>query len=460
MQSHGTLRSLRSVQSDYSLDSENVLIYNTDISGLGTISRGRHHHMPADMAISNFSILFDHHGKCKPGDELAGQVIMDVWSTIVIRYVEFVIQGKGTVRVFKDSSTFLEKPRYETYLDKKIYLIAPPNGGSTCTLTPGKYVTDFSYRLPEELPPSVHQFEMGKGYIFDISYTAQANVCDLARTPHPKGKSIKVIKTCRKPFIVAPAHDWQSIPGAMDPIVHADQVSLLCAPFGSGPTSVHVHLDRGVYPIGDNIKIKVEVCPPSGKYLKVIRAELEQDLLFSKDMVKKFRRILITANDGRVRYAPEEVVKSSFSIPIPTSLVPSYLPHCKLLGISYCIKVTVQFRKLGGTVIMRMPLTIAPPSELERNIENPDVPLFNKPIMQFPYFSNSPLDFEDNVETLGGTMNGTLRSETSKRSNYSSESQRSQKVAEKDERVTTKYATCLGCCQCFLMCCGVGIYNS
>ncbi len=108
---------------------------------------------------------------------------MDVWSAIHIQFVEFVITGKGTVRVFKDTSTFLERPRNEIYLDKKIILIGPQNGskGQGVTLTPGRYVSSFKYRLPETLPPTVHQFDMGHGYVFDISYHVQAHVCDKVR---------------------------------------------------------------------------------------------------------------------------------------------------------------------------------------------------------------------------------------------------------------------------------------
>ena len=94
---------MHSLQSDYSVaDSENVLIYNADVSGLGTVTRAhvQRHHIPVDMAISNFSIKFEHEGKLRPGDEIKGQVIMDVWSTIVIRYVEFNITGKGISTIY------------------------------------------------------------------------------------------------------------------------------------------------------------------------------------------------------------------------------------------------------------------------------------------------------------------------------------------------------------------------
>ena len=48
-------------------------------------------------------------------------------------------------------------------------------------------------------------------------------------------------------------------PGAQEPIVHAEQLQLFCSPLGSDPTSVLLNLDRGVYPIGSNMKLQAEV---------------------------------------------------------------------------------------------------------------------------------------------------------------------------------------------------------
>ena len=75
------------------------------------------------------------------------------------------------------------------------------------------------------------------------------------------------------------------------------------------------------------------------------QAELEQQILFSKDAIRKFRRVLIKAIDNQtMRHTTdhENMVRSRFSIPVPPNLVPSYLPHCDMLDIMYTLKV-------GGT---------------------------------------------------------------------------------------------------------------
>ena len=195
---------------------------------------------------------------------------MDVWSNLQIKFVEFIIQGKGTVRVFKGSSTFLEKPRNEVYLDKKIILIGPKNGSLRgVTLTPGRYVSSFSYRLPENLPPTVHQFDVGHGYVFDISYEVQAHVCDKMRSKHLPGgatiKMVRVAKATKRKFIMTALKDWQNIPGAMDPIMHREKLQLFMSQSSKEPTSVLYNLNRAVYPIGDSIKLDIEVFHPKKK---------------------------------------------------------------------------------------------------------------------------------------------------------------------------------------------------
>ncbi len=410
-----------------------------------------------EMAISNFHVEFDNEsGRFKPGDELCGKVIMDIWASIEVRFVEFVIQGKGTLRVFKDTSTFIERPKHEIYVDKKIILIGPQHGYTTTQLDPGRYVSDFSYLLPEDIPPTVHQFDLGNGYIFDISYCVAAHVCDNVRSKylHNAGQLVRIIKATKQIFNITPQHDWQSIPGALEPVIHAEQLLLFCSPMNSDPTSVFLNMDRGVYPIGDTINLHIEVVMKKLGRIKEVRAELEQQMLFSGDLIQKWRRVLIKAFDDRRQHKISQrpggncIQRSSFSMPVPPNLVPSFLPHCHLLGITYSMKVTIRFRSLGGKLVIRLPIVVAPASEPERNIDNPLMPVFNKPIMQFPYFSKSPYVNGKDTSTASDSDSLGTRSTDYKHN-----------PEIKHDRVATKYKTCMNCCSCCLGCLGFGIYE-
>ena len=419
------------------------------------IVRGALGEVNIDMAISNFHIEFEVPGaRYKPGDELSGKVIMDVWAGIDIKHVEFLINGKGTLRMFQNSSTFIERPKHEVYLDKKIVLIGSSTSNRGITLEPGRYETNFQYTLPENIPPSVHQFDMGNGYVFDISYSVQARVCDFAHARGPPGTMLRVVKATRKSFSMVPLQDWHTIPGAMEPSVHSEQLLLFCGAGRRDPTTVIVMLDHGIYPVGDNIRLTTEVISPGKDAIKDISAELEQQLFFDSDLIKKFRRVMIKAlDDGRNRRLTKNgaSLKSTFGISLPTNIIPSYLPNCKMIDLQYTMKVKVRFKKFGGKLIIRLPVVIAPACDGDR--KDGEVPLFNKPVMQFPYFSKSPLG---NGQSIGYPNSSSASDDSTRGSLHRAEVARGQQ----QDNVTTKYKTAFSCCGCCLPCLGFGILES
>ncbi len=260
----------------------------------------------------------------------------------------------------------------------------------------------------------------------------------------------------------------------------------------------------------------------------------------SQDAIRRFRRSLIRALDSQtMRHTTdhENMVRSEFSLPVPLNLVPSYLPHCSIMDIQYTIKVqlkstgcplkrnfrketvnqmsikskrtknrnldkssttvtklhnflhilpfqvTIRFRHLGGELTVRLPITIAPATDQDDSAENTQLPVLNKPIMQFPYFSKSPnIPDANGLETVGRSSgrdsgrstvrnhvhsNGTLRSHhgpvvangttASKRATAHNKKQRD---FERNDNVTTKYKPGLSCCGCWVACMGYGIYES
>ena len=417
-----------------------------------------------DMAISNFNIQFDGSDTVKAGDEISGKVMMDVWGSMNIRYVEFLIVGTGTVTVFKDTSTFLEKPRNETYIHKSIFLIGPEEGEFFVTLNRGRYVSDFRYQLPELLPPSVTQEDLSHGYVFKISYYVQARVCDRVQgrsgivAPH----LARIIKAAKRKFTIIPSESWTSIPGAQDPIIHTDKVLLSCSSLGEEPTSVGVTMERSVYPVGDDITVNVEVRSTGHSRVNSIKAELEQRMTFDTDMIRKCTRKMVTAKDNlRDKKSSKKKQKSTyqdnnnddgtvnktrFELSVPKTLVPSFLPGCNMVTISYTVKLSVHFSRLGGRLVICVPVVIAPFSESE---PEPITPLKDStdsglPVFTRALFSKSPFSNGTATNANGNgqeSANGSIR-----RSNSSNGHQY-------DRGVTTKYITCFRCFSC--CCCGI-----
>ena len=144
---------------------------------------------------------------------------------------------------------------------------------------------------------------------------------------------------------------------------------------------------------------------------------------------------------------------------------------------------------MGGDLIVRLPITIAPASDVERSIENVDVPVFNKPIMQFPYFSKSPIIPDMNGFATTGRSSGTesghgtVRSHgTIRTSGYSNGTVRSSngfvvangnhnvhkkskaykkhREFKNNDKVTTMYKPGITCGTCLASCLGYGIHEA
>ena len=404
---------------------------------------------PANMAISNFHIELRNDAAYRPGETVSGQVIMDVWARTEVRHVEFTLRGEGTVRIFKNSFTFIERPKHEVYLNKRILLISPPDGATSVILNPGRYISDFSYCLPDCLPPSVHQFDMGNGYMFDISYSAQANVCDSVGTRYiqPLHENYhKVIKSVKRNFQVLSLNDWQSLPGAHEPVHYTEKLLLLCS-CTSQPTKVHVTLDRGVYPIGGKIKVRLKVTNPGRKQsVKVIRANLEQRMIYKDDLIQKFRKMLISIEDD-VEYSPHSEIRTGFDVPVPQNIVPSYLPNCSILDVTYTMKVTVKFKGVRGKLTVSVPVVITPITSNQKQ---------SRTHLGIHGSNTYTIARSFSDEAFDTVYTSSQDTETSSHRNAK---RNGQPVPLVRDQITTKYRTGLKCCPCCLLFCRFGIYN-
>ena len=412
-----------------------------------------------EVAISNFKIEFDHGEKYHPGMDIKGKVVMDVWSSVTIRYVEFVLEGKATARIFKAGSKFVQRTKTETYLHKKILLLQPANGKPSMTLSPGKYVSTFMYKLPANIPSTVRQADLGGGHVFSITYSAQANVCDFipnSKYGRKNDKYARVVKSIKSSFIVVPDTDYQSVPGALDPISHAEQVNLLCGCLSGESTSVLVKLNHQVYTVGDIMRLHLEIYTPNPNRIGEIEAQFEQKIVIrcGSDNQVRNKRTLIRAVDTmrerkyktetrisehtvRKQKNHENIYKTGFKIPIPGNIIPSLLPYSRIVDIYYFMAINISFRKLGGHLQLRIPLTITPAMDPDiHQQQSQHIPLFNKPIIQFPHFAKKNPLRESRVSLSSTT---TIASQESTLRKFKDKKQR-----RKHEKVRVTHKNFLG----------------
>lgn len=101
-------------------------------------------------------------GVFETGQVMTGAVTLKVNNKINIRSVTLKINGKGRT----DWNTGVGENRVrhkgsETYL-KTNFCIAGEKGGPEFPLEPGTYIYTFEYKLPDDLPSSLHHYLFGQ----------------------------------------------------------------------------------------------------------------------------------------------------------------------------------------------------------------------------------------------------------------------------------------------------------
>ncbi|ELU11748.1 hypothetical protein CAPTEDRAFT_198622 [Capitella teleta] len=391
------------------------------------------------MAISNFHIQLDNvNNMLTPGEVISGRVIMDVWSALSIRFVEFVIQGRGIAREF-DRGKPSDRPISEDILDKRIEIMSPPTGRRTMTLAPGKYVSKFSFTLPENIPYSIRATEMRENDVtFEITYEAKANIAadieSQTLSPQMQSHLVKIIKSCRKPFTVLPSINYFNRSEMMKAVSHGEQITTCCS---SNPTSVLFTIDRQLYQVGDSIKFQLEVLSPKRRSVKHVVCSLNQEaMLYGR---KPLNTTLLKLH-GCIPKDSDKIVNLNFDMPLLPTLLPSLMPFSRLLRISYHINIRIQLRGWGGDILMDIPLLVAPPSVKPGD---PELPVFSKPVTLFPYLS------EKNDEVTSGSTKTV-------ESIVSSVHRRGE---QRRAKVTTRYVNDFRMCNNCTGCCGVGIHE-
>lgn len=246
-------------------------------------------------------------------------------------------------------------------------------------------------------------------------------------------------------------------------MTHAEQFSIGLSLVNSNPTSILVKLDHQVYSVGDIIGLHLEIQTPDTDRIGNITADFEQHIILKGDSTKRFNRNIVRAIDDphqrRYRVGSKAVqngtssrregklkklYKTGFKIPIHKT-VASLLPHSKLISIYYVMNVLIKFTNFGGTVQMHIPVTLAPamdPDVLAASHSKTNIPVFNKPIMQFnPSFTRNILRDSSHSVKSAATSLGSTESLWKVAANGGNKNKRK---TTKHEKVKITYKNCFG----------------
>ncbi|XP_052771856.1 uncharacterized protein LOC128211281 [Mya arenaria] len=343
-----------------------------------------------------------------PGDFLSGRIILESSSDVEIRFVELLIVGLASVHFAKNDPN-LAKNSQEVVLNKRSYVMGTPDGRWNSVITAGKYVSKFKFRLPDNLPASIKYEDKEHGFTFEVAYLVKVRICDemgsaSARSTHSTNNYVKVLLTRRFPFFVKRPFDIHSIPNSLQPVTHSEFVNLGCLPILIDSTSLTLSLDRSVFLAGDEIRIKLSTNAKTAKRIRSLTCELHQNVFSSIKTRQNFTVIQIHEsqpegfpyNQGNKSY-----ILFEFIVPTHSQFIPSYLPGCGLLKVSYTVMLTVVFKSCSGQLFLECPVAIGPSaSPTHQASATTMVPVFIRP-KRFPIFTR---DSHEKQRTQNGAL--------------------------------------------------------
>lgn len=372
----------------------------------GTLSREsvafRRNHQAKEHLVTRFDIELDKHERHRyyPGEEISGKIMFDIRGKLEIRFIEFLITGHSSVTLSRGAHSGNTKTFRDVFLSKRNYIVGTPDGKWTSMVTPGHYVSKFKFLLPSNIPSSMKYKDELNGFGAEIVYNVKARICDdigssSARSTHSLNNLVKIILSRRNSFVVRRRFDIHSIPNALLPVIHQEDVTLSsCSLFSSDIANINLCLDRSCFLAGDDIQVRLEIENQYAKRIKMIEGHLQQNVTLMKPK-SHFSFNLSTFAEkepkGTVITHKLQHTLSCFDFTLPTRLniLPSINPGCRLVHVSYSLRIVVHFSSCGGQLLLEVPVHIGPCSDPINLEKRNSVPVFNRP-KRFPHFSPHP----------------------------------------------------------------------
>lgn len=330
----------------------------------------------------------------RPGEEILGSVHMDIQRNVEIRYVELLIEGRGTVSVVKTRQSLPSTVR-EMYLRKHTFLIGIGDAAWSAVLSPGHYMSKFRFCLPQNLPSSISHDDLSSGFTMDINYFIKARICDDVGSSSIRSTSsinhlVKVLLTKKQPFYVQRPFDLNVIPSVTEPVTHTEDIYVSCA--GNNRVVVTLYLERAIFLAGDDIKLQLAASIPHSQHIKFISCRLQQHLKLDKQRdMTTFTLSTVERTDPQSMSQVQGEVSYDVTLPTQMNLVTSFMQDCSMVRLTYTLAIEIRFSPAGGTLSFIIPLGIGPCAEpiyAEKISSRKAVPIFNRPT-RFPCFSPS-----------------------------------------------------------------------
>ncbi|XP_063410933.1 uncharacterized protein LOC134693923 [Mytilus trossulus] len=347
-----------------------------------------------EQLVHHFGIEVDKHinHRYSPGEEISGRVVYDVARNLEIRFIEFQVIGHCAITTV-NNITKIKKTKVDKFLCKRKYMVGTPDGRWTSLITPGHYVSSFRFLLPSGIPSTVQYDDNRNGFSTEITYMLKVRICDevgstSARSNHSLNTLVKVLLSRRLNFTVRRPFDIHSVPMGLMPIIHTEDIQLSC----SGVAIIDMSLDRTCYLAGDNIIVHLETQNKYARKIKSISCELVQKVTVLANKYRETYTVISVKEKNpqgvKSRHSKEKIMSYNINMPTQVSFLPSILPGCRTLHVTYTIFLSIKFKLCSGKLTMEIPISIGPATSSSNLEKYNSVPNFNRPV-RFPHFNRN-----------------------------------------------------------------------
>jgi hypothetical protein len=284
------------------------------------------------MPLEKFEIqLKNPHHSYFAGQTVAGQVVIELTErSKPIHGIKLKLQGKAKTHWKETSgrstSHFSDE---EVYINEKVYLLGygSEDSNSEVILEVGKKVLDFNFTLPSSLPSSIsHKY----GY---VKYQLEATIT----------RNRKSNYTSRLPFTVNGILDLNSEAGVQSEGDMSNEKQVCCFCCASGPLGFDFRISKKGYVPGERIGFQCHLYNHSNRSVPTIVVALVQTFKFLANLDhSKTKTVQMSHIEGPKLAAGEEtdwIVSSDVSTFTVPSVPPSRLDGCRIIHISYLLKV-------------------------------------------------------------------------------------------------------------------------
>ncbi|XP_059610615.1 arrestin domain-containing protein 3-like [Phlebotomus argentipes] len=287
------------------------------------------------------------------GQTMSGQVELNIFKVKNVRAVTLKILGYAKVRWSESTSssngrtsttTTVVYHGKEEYLASSTDLVGRSQDGSTLELAPGTHSYRFTCDLPHQVPTS---FEGSKGYIRYFVVVA-------LERPWKFDQKFKVAFTVLKQFDL----NFDS-PILRLPCQANLERSFCCGPCRTGPMSIIAHTPQSGYVPGQTITVHAEIANASSVKLDEVRFALRKIIRFTSQKPRsKTIEETLTITEARIAgMKKKQSGKFEQHLQIPP-LPPTSLTLCRVITISYEVKIEAKVSGAHLNPVVKIPVTI------------------------------------------------------------------------------------------------------